>query len=172
MAELVAPNINFHWSWLAASREFDGAWRDGSGGEVSFDDMQDARHFQNYVHGLLSQAAADAPRPDGHVPCTYLWMVEDGCVLGFLAIRHELNDFLFNEGGHIGYSVRPSARRRGHAARALKDALPLARALGIGEVLVTCDESNAASRATIEGNGGRYEDSRNGTRRYWLTTRP
>lgn len=88
--------------------------------------------------------------------------------LGSLAIRHELNDFLLNEGGHIGYSVRPSARRRGHATKALSDALPLARDLGISRVLVTCDEDNAGSRATIEKNGGIYEDSRSGKRRYWL----
>ncbi|MDD1477831.1 GNAT family N-acetyltransferase [Arthrobacter sp. H16F315] len=90
--------------------------------------------------------------------------------LGSLAIRHELNDFLLNEGGHIGYSVRPSARRRGYASKALADALPVARDLGISRVLITCDEDNLGSRATIEKNGGVYEDSRNSKRRYWADT--
>lgn len=102
------------------------------------------------------------------MPCTYLWIVEGGTFLGSVAIRHELTDFLLNEGGHIGYSVRPSARRRGHAANALADALPIARELGITRVLLTCDEDNFASRGTIEKNGGVYEDSRNGKRRYWI----
>src|SRR6478752_7703115 len=53
-------------------------------------------------------------RRAGYVPCTYFWIMEGGTFLGSLAIRHVLNDFLFNEGAHIGYSVRPSARRRGH----------------------------------------------------------
>lgn len=170
MAKLVAPNTLYHQSWLAASREFDGAWRDGSGGEVSFEQMEDVAQFQEYVQGLIKQAQPDAPRPDGHVPCTFLWLVENGTVLGFLAIRHVLNDFLLTEGGHIGYSVRPSARRQGHATRALQEALPIARELGIMDVLVTCNEANIGSRATIEGNGGRYEDSRNGARRYWIPT--
>ena len=42
--------------------------------------------------------------------------------------------------------------------------------MGHERVLVTCDEDNAASRATIEGVGGAYEDSRVGTRRYWVPT--
>ena len=104
------------------------------------------------------------------VPCTYLWIVDGGTFLGSLAIRHELTEYLLNEGGHIGYSVRPSARRRGHAASALAHALPMARELGIPRVLLTCDVSNAGSRATIEKNGGVYEDTRNGKRRYWIDT--
>jgi predicted acetyltransferase len=54
----------------------------------------------------------------------------------------------------------------------LADALPKARDLGIGRVLLTCDEDNAGSRATIEKNGGVYEDTRNGKRRYWIETAP
>lgn len=91
------------------------------------------------------------------MPCTYLWIVEGDTFLGSLAIRHELNDYLLNEGGHIGYSVRPSARRRGHTAAASADAQPMARDLGI-------------HRATIEKNGGVWEDTRNGKRRYWIDT--
>jgi predicted acetyltransferase len=82
--------------------------------------------------------------------------------------RHGLNDYLFEQGGHIGYSVRPSARRRGFAGDALRDALPIARELGISRVLITCDETNVGSRRTIEKNGGIYEDSRKGKRRYWI----
>jgi predicted acetyltransferase len=52
----------------------------------------------------------------------------------------------------------------------LADAIPLAGGLGIPRVLLTCDEDNAGSRATIEKNGGTYEDSRNGKRRYWIGT--
>ncbi len=77
-----------------------------------------------------------------------------------------------DRGGHIGYSVRPSARRQGHATAALRQSLGVARdAIGLDRVLVTCRDDNAASRAVIEACGGVYEDARDHTRRYWITTR-
>lgn len=171
MPLLIAPDARYHSSWLEGSAEFDGAHRDGGGAEDwPLEELKDAQSFRRFVDALLNDALPESPRKPGYVPCTYLWIVEGDTFLGSLAIRHELNDFLLNEGGHIGYSVRPSARRRGHAARALADALPIARELGFPRVLLTCDEDNAGSRATIEKNGGVYEDTRNGKRRYWVDT--
>ncbi|MEZ5097877.1 MAG: GNAT family N-acetyltransferase [Nocardioides sp.] len=107
-------------------------------------------------------------RSPSRVHCSYRWIADDGDLVGFLAIRHALNDFLREEGGHIGYSVRPSRRREGHATLALALALAEARALGIERALVTCDTDNVASARTIERNGGVLEDVRHGKRRYWI----
>ncbi|VXC43593.1 GNAT family N-acetyltransferase [Arthrobacter sp. 8AJ] len=171
MAQLIVPDPALHSPWLEGTAEFQGAHLDGAGAEGwSPDDLQDPAVFGRFVDALIKDAQPETVRKPGYVPCTYLWIADGGTFLGSLAIRHGLNDHLLNEGGHIGYSVRPSARRRGHAAKALADALPLARALGITQVLLTCDEDNAGSRATIEKNGGQYEDTRNGKRRYWIDT--
>jgi predicted acetyltransferase len=68
--------------------------------------------FAAYVQKIRRDADEDAPRPARWVPCTTLWYVEDAEYLGRLAIRHRLTDFLRDSGGHIGYDVRPTARRR------------------------------------------------------------
>jgi predicted acetyltransferase len=124
---------------------------------------------------LVDRLLREAHRPDDDdavVPCEYYWVTDGSAeeVVGFLAVRTRLNDWLFNEGGHIGYSVRPSRRGRGHASRALDLAVRRTAELGIDRALVTCDEDNVASARTIERNGGVLEDVRNGKRRYWIAT--
>lgn len=110
---------------------------------------------------------------EGHVHATYWWIVEDGTYLGAIDLRHYLNAVLLDIAGHVGYSIRPSARRRGLATWALGAVLHEARTLGLDRVLVTCDDDNVGSARTIELNGGVLEDVRTtdvGTkRRYWIT---
>jgi predicted acetyltransferase len=111
--------------------------------------------------------------PADRVPATFLVADVDGALVGRVSIRHELNDFLLHVGGHIGYGVRPQHRRRGYATEILRQSLIIARAAGVEDVLVTCDEPNLASAAVIERLGGELEDVRLGDdgvgkRRYWI----
>src|SRR5947208_8675631 len=126
------------------------------------DAWHDVDAFAAYTAGLRADALEETPRRPGWVPCTTLWYVEGTEYLGRLAIRHRLTEWLREYGGHIGYDVRPSARRRGHATAMLKTALPIAKRLGIDDVLITCDADNVASRRVIEANGGRFDDERGG----------
>lgn len=109
--------------------------------------------------------------PPGRVPATYLVATVGGTIVGRTSIRHALNDHLLAEGGHIGYGVRPAFRRRGHATEILRQSLVVARALGIDAALLTCDDGNTASAATIERCGGVRDPHRPGEppiRRYWI----
>lgn len=122
----------------------------------------------------MTELTAPADLDGTRVASSYFWITAAGGgpedeVVGFLNLRHALNDFLLEQGGHIGYSVRPSARRQGHASAALGLAVREAARLGIDRVLVTCDEGNEPSRRTIESNGGVLEDVRAGRRRYWIS---
>ncbi|MGH3334294.1 MAG: GNAT family N-acetyltransferase [Nocardioides sp.] len=168
MTELVRPAVRFRESWAAAVTEFGDEPMHGSG-LWDFDpvDVSEAGCAEVVAH-LLSRGDTSVPLPEGIVHSDYLWLVDGSGFVGYLALRHALTPFLLEEGGHIGFSVRPSRRCEGHATRALALALPRAAALGLERVLVTCDDDNEGSRRTIERNDGVYEDTRKGKRRYWI----
>ena len=99
----------------------------------------------------------------------------DGAVVGRTSVRFELNAWLSEVGGHIGYCVLPAHRRKGYATGILRQTLVIAREAGIPNALLTCDDDNLGSRAVIERCGGvfeRHADNPGGPlkRRYWVPT--
>jgi predicted acetyltransferase len=176
MADLVAPTVEVHASFLAAMAEFRAEGRTGDNSMIGHDLQEYSatwgtpEGFAAYVTALRADALQETPRPAAHVPSTTLWWVEGHDYLGRVSIRHRLTPTLLEYGGHIGYDVRASARRRGHATAMLRAALPLARRLGIETALITCEVDNIGSRTVIELNGGVLEDERNGKLRFWAPT--
>jgi predicted acetyltransferase len=107
------------------------------------------------------------------VPGTFLLADVDGAVVGRVSVRHELNDWLASEGGHIGYGVLREHRRHGYATEILRQSLVVARAVGVDRVLVTCDDHNVGSAAVIATNCGVRDAERPlageaPMRRYWI----
>ncbi|GHJ55744.1 GNAT family N-acetyltransferase [Nonomuraea sp. TT08I-71] len=174
MPELITPTARLHRSWLAARDDWGrGVHQDGSGLRPS-DDVDSPEGFATWVR-QLNDATDESRLPEGLVPALYWWIVEGDEVLGAVSLRLRLNDFLMQAGGHIGYGVRPTARRRGLATFALGEALAEAARRGIDPVLVTCDVDNTASARTIERHGGVLDDVRDTELgrlcRYWIRTR-
>jgi predicted acetyltransferase len=178
MPELIPPVARVRLSYLEAVQEFLSEGR-GAPSDRTMLGRELQKYgatwaapagFAAYVEAIKADALPETPRPAGIVPSTTLWYVDGDEYLGRLSIRHELTEFLLEQGGHIGYDVRPSARRRGHATAMLKAALPVTHALGIDPVLVTCDVDNVASRKVIEAGGGVLEDERVGKLRFWVPT--
>ena len=111
---------------------------------------------------------------DGYVPCTTLFLkrLSDIKICGSISIRHELNEFLLNFGGHIGYSVTPSERGKGYGKLQLKKAIEEAKKLNITSCLITADVENIASNKTILSQGGVLENTvmwkNYSLNRYWI----
>ena len=98
--------------------------------------------------------------PEGKVQATQFLAVResDGRVVGMIQIRHYFNEYLEKYAGHIGYSVRPSERRKGYAGEQLRQTLIWCKqTLGLDRVLISCEPGNPGSRGTILANGGVYE---------------
>jgi len=183
MPSLAAPDPRFQRSFLVAVEEYAGeAGWERQAGLVIFEasehhpgeryiveELADPEIFAAYC-GRLARLDDPATLPPLMVPSTVLWWVEGDEYLGRISVRHELTPFLLEVAGHIGYGVRPTARRRGHATAMLAAVLPVANAVGIDPVLVTCDDINVASRKVIEAAGGVLEDKRGVKLRYWVPT--
>ncbi|GMU59176.1 MAG: hypothetical protein AMXMBFR34_09390 [Myxococcaceae bacterium] len=107
----------------------------------------------------LRDLRGEVPPKPGHVPRIVRWLVAGPRYLGWVSIRLELNESLRRMGGHVGYAIRPSERRKGYGMLAMQLAMPVVRHLGITRALVTCDETNVASRKIIERNGGALENA-------------
>ncbi|TQM33615.1 GNAT family N-acetyltransferase [Nocardia bhagyanarayanae] len=158
MPELIAPTTRLHAAWLEAHAEWGpGLHEDGFGLRAS-DEVESPDGFAAWVARL-----------SGARSCIYRWIVEGDRVLGGIALR---SDEFAERSGHIGYGIRPSARRRGLATWALGRMLDEARALGMDRVLAICAADNIASAKTIERHGGVLEEIRDTelgpARRYWI----
>ena len=133
-------------------------------------------HYENYNEWLdKMEKAAKNPEPDWVTATQYFGIIDDK-IVGTIQIRHYLNEYLLKFGGHIGYGVRPSERRKGYATKMLSLALGECKRLGIERVLITCDKDNVGSARTIQKNGGVLEneltdDSGEIHQRYWIEIR-
>lgn len=134
------------------------------------------KDFDIWLEKITKDLKQDQEDPN-RVPSTQYIAVRkiDNEIVGFIQIRHKLNDYLFQKGGHIGYGVRPSQRKKGYAKQMLKLALEESKKLGIEKVLMTCYKSNIGSKKTILSNGGVLEnevvEEDNIIQRYWITNK-
>ncbi|THF70947.1 GNAT family N-acetyltransferase [Deinococcus sp. Arct2-2] len=173
MVELVAPTQRYKISFLSAVREAQAA-ATGLGDTLNWNVDELEADFGKLLNNLRRYEPGNK-LPEGFVYSESRWLVDGNDYLGRISIRYSLNERLREFGGHIGYEIRPSARRQGNGTLALKLALERTRELGIKRVLVTCDADNLGSRRVIEANKGELEGEfqlecyDRPIRRYWIT---
>jgi predicted acetyltransferase len=151
-------------TWKHAFLEL--AWDHSSAGEPRYElALED---FDRY----LREVEADTrPRPDqpSRVPQSEFWLEDEGTIIGVIRVRHWLTEALEREGGHIGYTIRPSMRRRRYGTRLLALGLVEAKRRGINPMRVTVDADNLGSIKVVEANGGQLDGSESDPhRRYWI----
>jgi predicted acetyltransferase len=166
--ELVSPRIELEEEYLGMIVELERA------GETYWFFAEARRDFAGYLQKIDEYARSER-LPYGIVPYHTFWLVRDETrVLGQLHLRHRLTAALAIEGGHIGYNIRPSERRKGYGTLQLRLGLEKAHGLGLTHVLVTCDDDNLPSAKIIEANGGvlsgRAVSPESGVlvRQYWI----
>ncbi len=160
MPDLIAPTTTLHTAWLEAHEEWGPGLHEDGFGLTATDEVRTPPGFATWVANLNASPQAICR-----------WIVEDGSVLGGIALRHVDTDYT-TWAGHIGFGIRPSARRRGLATWALTHILTEARTRGMNRVLVVCAPGNIASAKTIESAGGVFEEIRETpygpVRRFWI----
>jgi len=130
-----------------------------------------ADSYESWLEKIIrNQTEAD---PDWVTGSVY-FAIENDRIIGTIAVRNDLNESLRNIGGHIGYGIRPSERRKGYGAAMLALVLEKCREAGIKKALVTCDKVNIASAKTAIANGGVLEnefaeENGNVVQHYWIT---
>lgn len=110
------------------------------------------------------------------VPSTTFFAVrkDDKKIVGMIDIRHHIrHPFLAEYGGHIGYAVRPTERRKGYASEMLVLALEYAKEIGLDKVMLGCYTDNEGSVKTIQKCGGRLTEEKlytdgNPMNIYWI----
>jgi len=168
---LIDPTTDYEREFMEMAADFSHA------GDMAYDVIPELIRgdFAGYVR-KLHDAAEGVGLDPGRVRSNTYWLLreEDTAILGASSLRHELTPSLEIEGGHIGYRIRPSQRRKGYGTRILALTVEKAREMGLPRVLVTCDTDNVASARIIQKNGGIFENEvispYTGKRvsRYWI----
>ena len=157
IVQLIPPRISLQSEYRQMLTE----WKATGEDMIPFTLKMNCDDFQDFVVRLL-HAREGIGIPEDFVPHSTYWLVcnkeEKFRIVGAANIRHRLNENLLQIGGHIGYGVRPSERKKGYATEILRRALLICKEnLNLSKVLVTCLKENMVSAKVIMKNGGILE---------------
>lgn len=140
-------------------------------GAAGLEQATNIKEWINFVNNTKSKETV----PNGFVTAHTFLLLKNTKVIGIVNARHELNDYLRNFGGHIGYSILKNERRKGYGKLLLNYACNFLFSLGLEKILITCDNENVASKKTIEACGGILEneilEGESTTLRFWIYRR-
>lgn len=137
------------------------------------------KNYENYENWLkkLENLSSIETCPSNMCPGREYFLIRenDNRLIGMINLRWNLNERMMKYGGHIGYGIRPTERRKGYNKINLYLCLLKAKEFGIEKVLLTASDNNLGSVNTIKALGGilenkvvDYEDENEMMGRYWI----
>lgn len=167
---LIKPTTEYRNEYISFYED----WKKSGDDMVPWVIEKDPSDFTSMIDFLYSEDSDYKLTNINWVPHSTYWLTnEENKIVGAVNIRHRLNQKLLNSGGHIGYGIRPSERRKGYATILLSASLQKTRELGLKKVLIVCNKGNIGSERTIIKNGGKFdseyiEENGNIVRRFWI----
>lgn len=175
--QLISPSIDMAEVFITAAKDYRAHGERCYQRELEERGLDIDRDFDlsEYIKAVEEDTKGDNLAPD-RAPQSTFWLVDDDrtVIRGTSRIRHYLTVEMEIDGGHIGYDVPPSQRRKGCGTVLLRMTLEKAKEMGLKRVLVTCDADNVGSQKIIAHNGGvleneLYSDEEGKMiRRYWI----
>jgi len=128
-------------------------------GSGSLDKIYDGYTFEEALDRCLKmedeEYATSVGRCQGR---TFLLIREnDNKIVGTINVRWNLNEAMLRFGGHIGYGIRPTERRKGYNKINLYLGMLEAKKVGLEKVMLDCDVNNLGSDKTLKALGGKLE---------------
>ena len=128
-------------------------------GTGALDKILEGYSFEQVLERCLNMENEEYSKRYGRCPAkTFLLIREsDNKIVGTINIRWNLNEKMLQFGGHIGYGIRPTERRKGYNKINLYLGILEARRLGLEKVMLDCDVNNLGSDRTLKALGGKLE---------------
>ena len=116
--------------------------------------------FETWLQWMDDDAHENTCPPESTPQTMYFAVRDDNKLVGAVTVRHKLNEQTNNSsgGGHVGFGVRPTERRKGYAKEILRLALKELAERGIKDVMINCASDNISSEKTILACGATFQD--------------
>lgn len=128
-------------------------------GSGSLDKIYDGYTFEEALDRCLKMEDEEYAKSVGRCQGrTFLLIREnDNEIVGTINVRWNLNEAMLRFGGHIGYGIRPTERRKGYNKINLYLGMLEAKKVGLEKVMLDCDVNNLGSDKTLKALGGKLE---------------
>lgn len=110
--------------------------------------------FNEWINIVLSIEKDKLSIDHVHASTFFSVRKSDNKIIGSIQLRHFLTEDLEKHGGHIGYGIRPTERKKGYGKQQLLLVLDIAREMKLPKVMISCDKDNIASSRTAISCGG------------------